>query len=177
MKTLPLVLVTLLSGILVGVYFSTHFSTITFEQDIRFTGNQTGYSEIPQLSLDDYTKVDIKVDYGNIYLISGCRLIAMTTNPVQTNSIQKGLEGSLDFRPTTHDVIKNILKTYETEVLMVKITEFEYDTYFAKIILKRGDKILNLDSRPSDAIAIAVRTNADIYVNNNILSSQGMDFC
>jgi bifunctional DNase/RNase len=60
---------------------------------------------------------------------------------------------------------------------MVKIESFSGGAYFAKLLLQQGNKILNLDSRPSDAIAIAVRTNAPVYVSKDIMTMMGENVC
>ena len=52
---------------------------------------------------------------------------------------------------------------------MVKVTHIKGGTYYAKLIIKQGNRILGLDSRPSDAVAIAVRAGADIFVNNRLM--------
>ena len=101
----------------------------------------------------------------------------MITNEFQTKSISDGLDGKLDFRPNSHDAIKNIMETFEMETLMVKITHLEQGAYFARIFLLQDTRILNLDIRPTDAIAIAARIGAPIYVSQNLLEEQGEIIC
>jgi bifunctional DNase/RNase len=60
---------------------------------------------------------------------------------------------------------------------MVKITEVKNNTFFGKLILRQNGKILSLDSRPSDATAIAVRTNSPIYVKTELLKEFGKKIC
>ena len=100
----------------------------------------------------------------------------MTPTRDQIYSIQKGLENKIEFRPLTHDLIKSILDVFGIEVLMVKITDYKGGVYFANLILKQGNKILNIDSRPSDAIAIAIRLNKPIYIKEDLLK-YGLKFC
>jgi len=67
----------------------------------------------------------------------------------------------------------------DAKVLMVKITELKDNTFFAKLFLVKGNLILSLDSRPSDAIAIAARADykVPIYVNENLLENVGEKIC
>jgi len=86
-------------------------------------------------------------------------------------------ERSILGRPITHDLITDIFEVFDINVLFVMVHSLVGETYFAKIFLKRGDKILALDSRPSDAIGIALRNRAEIYVNKSLLEVYGREVC
>jgi hypothetical protein len=73
------------------------------------------------------------------------------------------------FRPMTHDLIVDILEGFEIKPVMVKITKMESETYFAELTMKQGNRLLIVDIRPSDAIAISVRTNTPIYANEKLV--------
>jgi bifunctional DNase/RNase len=137
----------------------------------------SGIQHIPQLSTEGFSRVGVFVEPSIIYLVSDCYRLSMTTDEYQTRSIQMGLEGKLGFRPTAHDIIKDILENFGLDVLMVKITDLNQGTYYAKLLIKQGNRILNLDSRPSDAIAIAVRTNASIYIKQDLLDANADKIC
>ncbi len=64
----------------------------------------------------------------------------------------------------THDLLKNIMELMETQVSKVEVCDLRDNTYFALIYLSRGDSEMTIDARPSDAIAIALRTKAPIFV-------------
>jgi bifunctional DNase/RNase len=105
--------------------------------------------------------------------------------------MQEEIERILGPRPYTHDLINDILKNFGIEVLMVKITEARNETclpeencswritYISKLFLKQGNLILGLDSRPSDALAIAARTDYEvpIFVNESIFEILGERIC
>ncbi|MEM4703214.1 MAG: DUF151 domain-containing protein [Candidatus Pacearchaeota archaeon] len=76
----------------------------------------------------------------------------------------------------THDIIKNIFEIYDIKVIHVIIHETRDGIYLAKIFLRQGNKILALDSRPSDAIAIALRFDAKIYIKRQVLE-EGENIC
>jgi len=124
-------------------------------------------------------KVDAEIvdNNGIVTLTSGCYQILAYTEASQAESIKNGLEGKISFRPNAHDLIKATFDNLGIEVVMVKITELKNNTFFGKIILRQGNKILSLDSRPSDGTAIAVRTNSPIYVNSELLKEFGKKIC
>jgi bifunctional DNase/RNase len=79
-------------------------------------------------------------------------------------------------RPMTHDLVASVLGSFEIEVSRVEITELKDNTYFALIHLVRDGKPFEIDARPSDAIAIALRTQSPIYVHETVIAqSKSMD--
>ncbi len=97
----------------------------------------------------------------------------------EAQSIMMELEGIKPSRPLTHDLLKSILVKLGAVVDGIVINDLKDGTYFAKIKVKVDSKLMEIDSRPSDAIAIAVRTGAPIFVEDSvieeaaILSSEG----
>jgi len=152
-----------------------------------FTGSQiaielppagSDYKSIPQLSTEGFVIVEnIDAGLNEIYLTSGCFKLPMAIDEQQILSILIGSSGERGFRPLTHDLMTDVFEIYDIKILMVKIESIFDGTYFAKILLKRGGKVLNLDSRPSDAIAIAARTNAPVYINKTLLEEYGDNIC
>jgi bifunctional DNase/RNase len=72
-------------------------------------------------------------------------------------------------RPMTHDLIKNILDKLQVNIDKIEINDLNENTFFAKIFFASKNTNYNIDARPSDAIAIAIRYNAPIYVDNKVL--------
>lgn len=87
----------------------------------------------------------------------------------EANAIAIQMEKIATPRPMTHDLLKNVLTELETRVERVVISELKENTFFARIHLTRGKERWNIDSRPSDAIALALRSQADIYVEEEVL--------
>jgi bifunctional DNase/RNase len=84
------------------------------------------------------------------------------------NSIALALEDTWSPRPMTHDLIKNILNDLGTRIGRIIITDLKDNTFYAAIGLVSGDGEILVDSRPSDAIAVAIRCNAPIFVSRKL---------
>jgi bifunctional DNase/RNase len=87
----------------------------------------------------------------------------------EANAIALELEKISTPRPMTHDLIKNILETIEARVLKVTVTDLKENTFFAVLHLQVGETEYTVDSRPSDAIALALRVGAPIYVDEEVV--------
>ena len=93
--------------------------------------------------------------------------------PSQAQSIAMQLEGVSPPRPMTHDLIKEILDSAGIEFKKVLIRDLKGSTYYALIFLRSGGRDLQVDSRPSDAIALAVRFHRPIFVSRSLLAENG----
>jgi bifunctional DNase/RNase len=92
----------------------------------------------------------------------------------EAQAIALELENIKPPRPMTHDLLKNLVQSFDTEIKEVYINELNEGTFFAQIIFEREEGIVELDARPSDAIALAVRFNAPIYVDESVLIEAGI---
>lgn len=89
---------------------------------------------------------------------------------IEASSIATELEKIQLARPMTHDLIKNLLNELEVKVDKVEINDLADNTFYSTVYLcSSAGKNLSMDSRPSDAIAIALRTNAPIYVDSKVM--------
>jgi uncharacterized protein len=88
----------------------------------------------------------------------------------EANAIALELEKIPTARPMTHDLIKNLLETVEARVAKVEVTDLRENTFYAVIHLKLGGRDLAVDSRPSDAIALALRVDAPIFVDDAVIT-------
>lgn len=79
-------------------------------------------------------------------------------------------------RPMTHDLLAATLEQLSATVSAVLVTELRENTFFAVIVLDADGQEIRLDSRPSDAIALAVRTESPIYVSSELLATNGIEF-
>jgi len=77
-------------------------------------------------------------------------------------------------RPMTHDLIRDLLSTLDVSVERVVITELRSSTYFAELQLRRGAERSVVSSRPSDAVAVAVRTHSPLYVADDLMEAEGI---
>ena len=87
----------------------------------------------------------------------------------EANAIALELEKISTPRPMTHDLIKNILETLEARVVKVVVTDLKENTFYAVLHLQIGETEYTVDSRPSDAIALALRVAAPIYVDEDVV--------
>jgi bifunctional DNase/RNase len=136
---------------------------------------------IPQLSTRGYMQVSTDAgvigDAGIITLTSDCYQLVANTEVSQAISIFNGLEKKIDFRPNTHDLMKDAFDNFGIEVLMVRITDLKNDTFTGELILKQSNNIINFDSKPSDGIALAIRTGAPIFIKENLMKENGEYIC
>ena len=88
---------------------------------------------------------------------------------LEASAIALELEKEPPQRPMTHDLIKNILSSLNVHVSKVEVTDLRESTFYALIYLNMDGKTFKIDARPSDAIAIALRTSAPIYVDEKVI--------
>ncbi|ARV61164.1 hypothetical protein BZZ01_23390 [Nostocales cyanobacterium HT-58-2] len=88
----------------------------------------------------------------------------------QARAIMGALENQKPPRPLTHDLIVNILEAWNMVVEKIIIHSLQKDTFYASLIVKQGDVKKEIDARPSDAIAIALRTNTPIWVMEEVIA-------
>lgn len=88
---------------------------------------------------------------------------------LEASAIAVELEKAQPQRPMTHDLVKNILSRLRVHVSRVEVTDLKDNTFYALIHLTMDDKTFKIDARPSDAIAIALRTSSRIYVDEKVI--------
>lgn len=91
----------------------------------------------------------------------------------EANAITMGLEHTWTPRPMTHDLMKNIIEGLDANVRQIEVNDLRSNTYYAVISLEVGGRRVEIDSRPSDAIALALRLKAPIFVAEKVLDSAG----
>ena len=88
----------------------------------------------------------------------------------EANAIALQIEKVDTPRPMTHDLIKGLLNHLDVKVTKIVVNELKDNTFYAVIFLNAGGKVVTVDSRPSDAIALALRTDSPIFVTDDVLS-------
>ncbi|HHT67816.1 MAG TPA: bifunctional nuclease family protein [Firmicutes bacterium] len=94
--------------------------------------------------------------------------VPLVIGPAEANAIAVVLENVDVSRPLTHDLLLNTVLTLGAKVDRVVITDLADDVYYAEICLVQGERTLRIDARPSDAIALALRSGASIFVDEKI---------
>src|SRR5919198_2443119 len=121
--------------------------------------------------------------YNNAYIVilrdeHNTDMLPIWVGKSEASAISFALEGIATPRPMTHDLMKSLLETVDAKVISVVVTDLKDNTYYAKIHLMYEDSEYSIDARPSDAIALALRSKAPVFVNDNVIrknSSEEMD--
>ncbi len=92
----------------------------------------------------------------------------------EATAIAFALQGMDTPRPMTHDLIRDLLDALGTDVVRIVITELRTATYYAEIVLRHGDREIPVSSRPSDAVAVAVRTGTPLFVADDLMDAEGI---
>ena len=100
---------------------------------------------------------------------NGERTLPIWIGLLEATAIATEMEKIEFARPMTHDLSVNLLKKMEIKIPRVEISDLKDNTYYALITLRQGDRELTVDARPSDAVAIALRAKAQIFVNESVL--------
>ena len=102
---------------------------------------------------------------------NGPTLLPIWVGIYEANAIALEIEKVATPRPMTHDLLKNLLMGLETQVRKVVVSELKDDTFYALIWLERDGQMMSIDSRPSDALALALRVDCPIYVEDEVLKN------
>lgn len=102
------------------------------------------------------------------------RYLPIFIGPPEADAIAVELLGRTVSRPLTHDLLKVVIDSMGGRVSHVLVNDLRDDTFFARIIMDVNGKKLEVDSRPSDAIALAVRVKAPIFVNDSVMDQAGV---
>lgn len=108
--------------------------------------------------------------------VNGSRRIPIIIGQFEAQAIAVSMDKIKPTRPLTHDLMKNIMKTYNVEVLEVVINNLIDGIYYALVVCKKGNAVVEVDSRTSDAIALAIRFEAPIYISKDIIDNVGVTF-
>lgn len=138
----------------------------------------TASAILQYFSTDGFIEANIlRVSGDSIVIGNNCTAIIATTSSERAQSIEQGIEKKTGERPNTHDTVAQILKSFNITAESVKFNNYDGKYYYSDLILRGGSKVLTLDMMPSDAIAIALRANATIYINKTLLAQIGKKIC
>ncbi|MBM3935185.1 MAG: bifunctional nuclease family protein [SAR202 cluster bacterium] len=122
-----------------------------------------------RVSLLNYQRVVIlRVKETNRYL-------PIWIGPPEADSIALKLQDVPVPRPMTHDLLRSVIATLGATVSRIVVSDLKNDTFYAKIVVQHNGATLEVDSRPSDAIALAVRTDAPIFADETVVEKAGVE--
>jgi uncharacterized protein len=104
------------------------------------------------------------------------RFLPIWIGHAEAAAILMKLQGASPQRPMTHDLLTDVVSELKGEIVKVTVTELRENTYFARITIVQDGKEMEIDSRPSDAIALAVRCDAQIFAADEVVDESGIEF-
>ena len=135
--------------------------------------------------MSDYVPVNVK----GVYFVStitgpqavvflsdnGDMMVPIYIGPAEAISIDVALRKETTPRPMTHDLLKTIMDNFSIGIDRIIIDDLDEQVFYARLMLQDGDRQVEIDARPSDCIALAVRTNASIFIERNIMEKVSID--
>ena len=130
-----------------------------------------------KLDLSNYKKVNMIVTSGRVILSTECSKLSITTTAEKTERLTKSVEVEYGVRPEEYDLIEEILDVFDIKVEYMAIDGLVDDVFYSHIVFSDGESILNLDAKPSDALAITSRFKAPIYVREDMIANYAETTC
>ena len=124
--------------------------------------------QIKGLMLDPVTNVPIVL----LRDADGQRVLPIWVGPAEANAIALQIENLSPPRPMTHDLLRDVVGALGVTVQRVIISDLKGSTYYAYLELRQGEDVILVDARPSDALALAARTRAPIFVRDSVLDQE-----
>ena len=129
--------------------------------------------------------VEVVIDSVRVSLMSSQRVVVLRqtdverylpiwVGPFEAESITVALQEVEISRPMTHDLLKNLFTLLNGKILRVEIVALKGDVYYGNIVAETDGKTINIDSRPSDAVALAIRAHVPILVNQAVMDEAGI---
>ena len=132
--------------------------------------NESGMVEVRVSGL----KVDDRARSMVVLLqeVTGDRKLPIWIGHTEAGAIAMALAGRKFERPLTHDLMKLIIEGFQAKLERVAVTELQDNTFFAKLVFQRENEVVTVDARPSDSIAIALRTQSPIFVAESLFKTK-----
>jgi uncharacterized protein len=108
--------------------------------------------------------------------IDGNKFLPIWIGHPEAAAILMKLQGATTPRPMTHDLISEMINELDAQCTRVSVTELKDNTFFASITLRVNGQEIEIDSRPSDALAVAVRTSAPIFAAEDVIQESAIEF-
>jgi bifunctional DNase/RNase len=121
--------------------------------------------DLAQIRISDVTEQQIIV----LRERNGNRYLHIVIGLPEAVAIQRRIKGEMPQRPLTHDLLANTIEQLSGEIEKVVISDLHEHTFFARLIVRRAGELIEIDSRPSDAIAVAAGLDVPIYVAEHVL--------
>jgi bifunctional DNase/RNase len=126
---------------------------------------------VQSLGLDQNTRSPVVI----LQEEGGERVLPIWIGPAEASAIAMELAGMKFARPLTHDLFPTLIRGLGGMLTRVLITRVEENTYFAELVIQRGEELFTVDARPSDSIAIALRTRAELFAGDELLTDASFE--
>jgi hypothetical protein len=164
-----IIIVAVLAGILIGA----QYAETPLVQSIKGATNAQAF----EVDKKNFVPAKIGINDATVSLSQGCYEISFDVTEDQAFSIQHGLSKEMATRPLTHDILKDVLEEFNITIVQIRIERFGDEIYYARAFVQQGGHVLDLDMRPSDAIALSLRTGDTLYINQTMLQEHGTYTC
>ena len=134
-----------------------------------------GGSDMVEMTIDSI-RVSL-MNYQRVVILkekSADRYLPIWIGPAEADAIAVKLQGASVPRPLTHDLLRSVIDAFGARVNSIIVSDLKNDTFYAKITLNVDGGQMEVDSRPSDALALAVRADAPVYVEESVLDKAGI---
>jgi hypothetical protein len=129
--------------------------------------------------------IKVNVDSVKVSMISQHRVVVLKEEdqdrylpiwigPFEADAITIGLQDIQMTRPLTHDLLKSVIDQMDASISQIRVSDLKNDTFYAEIVVVANGQELKIDSRPSDAIALAVRVSVPIFVAETVMDKAGI---
>ena len=122
--------------------------------------------QVQSLGIDQLSKSPVVI----LQELEGDRVLPIWIGPGEASAIAMELAGMKFARPLTHDLLKHVILGLGADLRKVIITQVKDNTYYAELHIYRGDAVIQIDARPSDSIAVALRLKAPIFTSESLLA-------
>lgn len=125
---------------------------------------------VQSLGMDQLSKSPVVL----LQEIDGERMLPIWIGPGEASAIAMELAGMKFARPLTHDLAASLVRSLGGTLQRVVITRVQENTYYAEMLIQRGDEVISIDARPSDSIAIALRLQARLFTSDDLLAQSSL---
>jgi uncharacterized protein len=127
--------------------------------------------KVQSLGLDQASQTPVVI----LQEVDGERVLPIWIGPGEASAIAMQLAGMKFGRPLTHDLAASLVRGLGGVLSRVVITRVEDNTYFAEMVITRGDEVISVDARPSDSIAIALRLDCQLFTSDALLAATAIE--
>lgn len=124
--------------------------------------------EVLSLAIDEKNQYPVVI----LQTLDGARRLPIWIGPPEASAIAMEIAGKKFQRPLTHDLIVSVLKGLQAKIRRVEICDLKQNTFYARITIEAAGQILSVDARPSDSIALALKSKAKIYAAEELLTDE-----